>query len=169
MVLSLRNISSHYIGVMLNEIMSRTVLLVFNFQKTIQSSQIQTVWIKNTVFLGFWLWLFCTNMFNTDITIQRHSEDNYVTYIASNIFYLHRNPPWPFSVVPAHRERLQTDEAVWVVCQYDWIPVKSHLIHFGPHVVAGVSLAECLVRYCCYLVVLQKTKKRDVKSRSQLL
>lgn len=65
----------------------------------------------------------------------------------------------PFSVVPAHRESLQTDEAVRVVCQHDWIPVKSHLLHFGPHVVAGVPLAECLICYCCYLVVLQKTKR----------
>lgn len=63
---------------------------------------------------------------------------------------------WSFLVVPAHRERLQTDEAVRVVCQHDGIPVKPHLFHFGPHVVAGVPLAERLVRYCCYLVVLQK-------------
>lgn len=79
---------------------------------------------------------------------------------------------WPFSVVPAHRERLQTDETIRVVCQHDWIPVKSHLIHFGPHVVAGVPLAECLIRYCSYLVVLQKTKKQGCQiheSMTQLL
>lgn len=64
---------------------------------------------------------------------------------------------------------MQTDEAVWVVCQHNGIPVKPHLVHFGPHVVAGVSLAECLIGYCCYLVVLQKKKKTDVKSMNQLL
>lgn len=79
---------------------------------------------------------------------------------------------WPFLVVPAQRERLQTDEAVRVVCQHDWIPVKPHLIHFAPHVVAGVPLAECLIRYCCDLVVLQQAKKKGCEiheSRSQLL
>lgn len=74
-----------------------------------------------------------------------------------------------FSVVPAHRERLQTDEAVRVVCQHDGIPVKPHLFHFGPHVVAGVALAECLIRYCCYLVVLQKIGCEINASSSELL
>lgn len=51
-------------------------------------------------------------------------------------------------VVPANRERQQANEALRVLRQLKGVPVQSHLVQVGSDVVAGVTFAECLVRYC---------------------
>lgn len=61
--------------------------------------------------------------------------------------YPHMKLALVISVVPSNRERTQTDKAVGVVCQVDWIPIQSHLVHVGPDVVTGVAFAEGLICY----------------------
>lgn len=67
---------------------------------------------------------------------------------------------WTFSLlVEAYWKRSQTDEAVWMLGKYHWIPVQSHLLHVVPDVVCVVALAESFIRQGGYVVILHGETK----------
>lgn len=57
-------------------------------------------------------------------------------------------------LVEADGKRSETDEAVWVLSEYDGVPVQSHLQHAVPDVVCVVALAESFVRHGGYIIIL---------------
>lgn len=82
----------------------------------------------------------------------------YFYYLCICILQFTQNSPPPevylcqkhalvISVVPADRQRMQTDEAVRVLRQLQGVPIQSHLVHVGPDVVTGVAFAERLICY----------------------
>lgn len=62
----------------------------------------------------------------------------------------------------SNREIPQTDEAVWVLSQDDWVPVQSHLFHGRADVHAGVAFAKRQIGNHIDFVVLQQEREKSI-------
>ena len=68
---------------------------------------------------------------------------------------------WVGSPVQANWKGPQTDEAVGMLGQPDWVSIQPHLVQVGSDVVSAVAFAERLVRHRVYVVILQKARGKE--------